>query len=171
MAAATSKAESAAAAGAAEEMVITRRFEAPRELVFEAWSKAEHLREWFVPFYGSVPYCTVDFRVGGRFHFCMRFKKRDIWGIGEYCEIVALEQIVYVDRFADEHGNPVPPSHYGFSAAHPAATLVTVTFAEHGRNTLLTLRQAIPEAVPERQACEQGWREMFDRLAAHVTVR
>lgn len=158
-------------AGATEEIVVTRRFDAPQELVFEAWSKAEHLMQWFVPLSGSVPQCTVDFRVGGRFHLCMRFPGQEIWVLGEYREIVAPERIVYVDRFADKHGNPVPPSHYGMSAPHPAETQVRVTFSAQGAGTVVTLRHDFPAAAAEREDCEQGWREMFERLAAHAARR
>lgn len=161
----------APAAGAVEEIVVTRSFDAPRERVFEAWSTAEHLVQWFAPMSGSVPHCTVDFRVGGRFHLCMRFPGQDIWVLGEYREIAAPERIVYMDRFADEHGNPVPPSRYGMSTRHPAETLVRVTFSAQGAGTLLTLRHDFPGAAAERDDCEQGWREMFKRLAVHTARR
>jgi uncharacterized protein YndB with AHSA1/START domain len=93
---------------------------------------------------------------------------RDIWGIGVYREIVEPERIVYTDAFADAEGNPVPPAHYGMSSGHPPETLVTVTFAEHKGKTKLTLRHSILESVEEREGTEQGWDEMFDRLAAEL---
>ena len=114
-------------------IVITRVFDAPRELVFAAWTRPEHLLRWWAPKGCSTPHCKVDLRPGGSFHYCMRTPEgRDIWGLGVYREIVAPERIVYVDSFADAQGNPVPPSDYGMSDGHPAETLVTVTFAEHG---------------------------------------
>jgi uncharacterized protein YndB with AHSA1/START domain len=148
------------------EIVITREFDAPRALVFQAWSKAEHLVEWWAPQGATTPYCTIDFRVGGKLHFCMRLADgRDIWGFGHFREIVFPERIVYLDAFADAQGNPVPPTHYGFSAAHPAESLVTVTFAEHGGSTRLTLRHAVGDGVPEQSDMRQGWNQMFDKLA------
>ena len=148
------------------DVVITRIFDAPRALVFDAWSKPEHLLRWWAPEGCTTPHCTVDLRVGGKFHFCMRMPDgKDIWGLGVYREIVRPERIVYTDSFADAQGNPVPPSHYGASPSYPAETLVAVTFAEHQGKTKLTLHHAIPRQVLERDGMEQGWNQMLDRLA------
>ncbi len=159
----------AAASEAESEIVITRVFDAPRPLVYQAWSRPEHLVRWWAPQGCTTPHCTVDFRLGGKFHFCMRLPGgRDIWGLGINREIVVPQRIVYIDTFADAQGNPVPPSHYGMSAAHPAESLVTVTFDELAGKTRLTLRHAITVTVPERGAMAQGWAEMLDRLVAEL---
>jgi uncharacterized protein YndB with AHSA1/START domain len=148
------------------ELVVTRVFDAPRELVFDAWTRPEHLQRWWAPKGCTTPYCKVDLRPGGIFHFCMRLPEgREIWGRGVFKEVVRPERIVYVDSFADEQGNPVPPSRYGMSTEHPSETLVTITFKEQGAGTRLTLRHAFPDHVPERDATRQGWTEMLDRLA------
>ncbi len=151
---------------AGSDLVITRVFDAPRSLVFEAWTQPEHLMRWWAPKGCTTPHCKVDLRPGGVFHFCVRLPEgRDIWGIGIYREIVRPERIVYTDSFADANGNPVPPAHYGMSPGYPAETLVTVTFAEQGGKTLLTLRHSLPGAFPERDGMQQGWTQMLDRLA------
>jgi uncharacterized protein YndB with AHSA1/START domain len=148
------------------DIVLTRVFDAPRELVFRAWTESEHLMRWWAPKGCTTPFCQVDLRPGGKFHYCMRLPEgRDIWGMGVYREVVAPSLLVYTDSFADAQGNPVPPAHYGMSAGHPAESLVTVTFEEHGSKTKLTLRHAIPVSVEERRGTEQGWGEMLDRLA------
>jgi len=160
---------SAPAAESGRDLVITRVFDAPRELVFKAWTEPERLMRWWAPSGCTTPFCTVDLRVGGAFHYCMRMPEgQDIWGIGVYREIVEPERIVFTDAFANAEGNPVPPAHYGMSASHPAETLVTVTFAEHEGRTKLTLRHSILESVEERGGTQQGWTEMFDQLAAYV---
>jgi uncharacterized protein YndB with AHSA1/START domain len=152
-----------------DEIVITRIFDAPRALVFEAWTQPEHLMRWWAPKDCTTPACTVDLRLGGAFHFCMRMADgQEIWALGIYREIVAPERIVYTDTFADAEGNQVPPSHYGMSASHPAETLVTVTFADHDGGTKLTLRNSFPASVAERGATAQGWGEMLDRLAGEL---
>src|SRR5712691_10908924 len=69
---------------------------------------------------------------------------QDYWGRGVYREIVEPERIVYLDSCADEEGTPVEPAHYGMSPGHPAETLVTVTFTEHGGTTKVTLHHASP---------------------------
>ena len=153
-------------ASSEREIVITRIFDAPRELVFKAWTDPKHLMHWWAPKGCTTPFCKVDLHPGGSFHYCIRLPEgRDIWGLGVYREIVAPERITYLDSFADAQGNPVPPTRYGMSASHPAETLVTVTFKEHEGKTRLTLRHAIPVSVEERKGTEQGWSDMLDRLA------
>jgi uncharacterized protein YndB with AHSA1/START domain len=85
---------SAAIDTASRELTITRIFDAPRALVFEAFSKAEHLKRWFAPDGFTVPDCEMDFRVGGTYRLCMRGLGRDHWVHGIYREIVKPERIV-----------------------------------------------------------------------------
>lgn len=156
----------------AQEIVITRVFDAPCELVFKAWTDPERLMRWFAPKGCEMPFCRIDLRIGGVFHYCMRMSEgRDIWGIGIFREIVEPERIVYTDAFADADGNQVPPTHYGLSASHPAQTTVTVTFAEHGGKTRLTLQHSIPDSTEEREGTKQGWMQMLDRLAEALAAR
>jgi uncharacterized protein YndB with AHSA1/START domain len=153
------------------DLVITRVFHAPRSLVFKAWTEPERLMRWWAPKGCTTPYCTVDLRPGGKFHYCMRVPEgREIWALGVYREVVVPERIVYIDSFADAEGNPVSPKHYGMSDSHPAEMLVTVLFSDHEGGTKVTLRHSIPESVEERTGTEQGWNEMLDRLADLVSV-
>lgn len=152
-----------------QDIVLSRVFGAPRELVWKAWTEADRLMRWWAPDGCTTPACTVDLRPGGSFHYCMRMPDGlEIWGIGIYDEIVELERIVYTDAFADADGNVVPPSHYGMSAEHPAESLVEITFEERDGGTRVTLRHSIPTTTPERGATEQGWNEMLDRLAEEL---
>ncbi len=154
------------------EFVISRVFDAPRSRVFKAWTDPELLKRWWAPKNFTTPFCKVDLRPGGVFHYCMRSPEgQDIWGIGVYREIVEPERIVYTDSFADAEGNPVPPAHYGMSSSHPPETLVTVTFVEQEGKTKLTLRHSIHESVEEREGTQQGWTEMLDRLADLLAPR
>ncbi|RJP69981.1 MAG: SRPBCC domain-containing protein [Candidatus Abyssobacteria bacterium SURF_17] len=151
-------------------VVITRVFDAPRELVFKAWTEPERLMRWWGPKGFTTPFCKTDLRVGGVIHYCMRSPEgRDFWGKGVYREIVEPERIVCTDFFVDEKGNPVPATHYGMSPSWPAEMLVTVTFAEHGGKTKLTLRHDLgPVPDSERDMCQQGWSESFDKLAEYL---
>jgi uncharacterized protein YndB with AHSA1/START domain len=95
---------------------------------------------------------------------------RDFWSKGVYREIVEPKRIVCTDVFADEHGNRVDPTHYGMSPSWPSEALITVTFAEDEGKTKLTLHHAVGSAsATEREMCQQGWAESFDRLAGYVT--
>jgi uncharacterized protein YndB with AHSA1/START domain len=160
-----------AGAGAAEgEVVITRIFDAPLELVWKAWTEPERVMRWWGPQGYTIPYCTIDLRTGGVMHFCMRSAEgQEIWCGGVFHEVVEPERIVSTSYFSDEQGNVVRPERYGMSAAWPAETLVTVTFADLDGRTLVTLQQRVgPVPADERASAQQGWIETFDRLAEYV---
>ncbi|MBI2756896.1 MAG: SRPBCC domain-containing protein, partial [Chloroflexi bacterium] len=71
------------------EISITRTFEAPRELVFRAWTEPERLMRWWGPKVFTTPYCTVDLRPGGVWHYCFRSPDgQDSWGRAVYREVV-----------------------------------------------------------------------------------
>ena len=153
----------------AEQVLITRVLDAPRDVVFKTWTDCNRLMSWWGPKGFTTPFCKTDPRPEGVFHYCMRSSEgKDYCGKSVYREIVEPERIVFTDAFADAEGNQVSPAHYGMSASHPAETLVTVTFAEHEGRTKLTLRHSILESVEERGGTQQGWTEMFDQLAAYV---
>ena len=76
-------------------LVKTRIFDAPREIVFEAWTRAEHLVNWWGPNDFTLPFCEIDFREGGSYRFCMRSPEgEDYWVWGEYREIDEPGRIV-----------------------------------------------------------------------------
>jgi len=148
------------------EILITRIFDAPRELVWRAWTSPEHLMGWWGPKDYTSPACKMDFRVGGTYLFCMRSPEgQDFWSTGEYREIVPLERIVFTDSFADEQGNVVSPKHYGMGDDFPQELVVTVTFENlNGKTRMTMIHTGIP-AGEHREGAQQGWEESFDKLA------
>lgn len=148
------------------ELVITRVFDAPRELVWKAWTDPERMMQWWGPKGFTSPACKIDLRVGGVYLYCMRSPEgKDYWSTGVYQEILPLERIVCTDSFADETGNVVPASHYGMGSDLPMEMLVTVTFEEHGGKTTMILRHVgFPEGTMTEMA-KAGWNESFDKLA------
>jgi uncharacterized protein YndB with AHSA1/START domain len=113
------------------ELVIMRVFDAPRDLVWKAWTRPENIKKWWGPKNFTAPVCKIDLSVGGAYLYCMRSPEgQDYWSTGIYREIVAPERIVCTDSFADENGKPVPASHYGMGEDWPAELLVRVTFEE-----------------------------------------
>ncbi len=149
-----------------QELVITRIFDAPRELVWKAWTDPERVKRWWGPKGFTAPVCKIDLRVGGKYLYCMRSPEgKDYWSTGVYREIVPLERIVSTDSFADEKGNVVPVSYYGMSGEWPLELLVTVTFEEHEGKTKLTLRHVGIPAGENSKLAQQGWNESFDKLA------
>jgi uncharacterized protein YndB with AHSA1/START domain len=148
-----------------QELVITRIFVAPRDLVFKAWTEPERMKRWFGPKGFTLPFCKIDLRPGGAYHYCMRSPEgKDYWGTGVYREIVKPERIVCTDNFADEKGKTVSPRQYGMSPDWPEEALITATFNEHSRKTQFTLRHAPLKPGPERDMCQQGWNESLDKL-------
>lgn len=149
-----------------QELVITRVFDAPRELVWKAWTEPDRLMQWWGPKGFTAPVCQIDLRVRGKYLNCMRSPEgKDYWSTGVYREIIPLERIVCTDSFADEHGNVVPATHYGMSPDFPLEMLVTVTFEEHEGNTTMTLRHAGFPPGQDQDMAEAGWNESFDKLA------
>jgi uncharacterized protein YndB with AHSA1/START domain len=150
-------------------LVIERTFDAPRELVWKAWSEPERFMRWWGPKEYSCPACKIDFRVGGSWLACMRSADgQDIWSTGVYREIVPQERIVCTDNFADAEGNVVPASHYGIDGDFASEMIITVTFEESNGKTKMTLRHdGLPAEMGE--GANQGWNESFDKLAAELT--
>ena len=148
-----------------EGLVITRVFDAPRELVWKAWTEPEHLMRWLGPKGFTTPVCKIDLRVGGEYLNCMRSPEgQEFWSKGIFREVVAPKQLVMIGSLADEEGNIVPASHYGMSGDWPLETLITVTFEEDDGKTKLTLRLVAP-AGKDRDMAGVGWNESFDKLA------
>ncbi len=145
---------STATRSAERELVITRVFDAPRPLVFKAWTEPEHLVRWWGPQGFTTPSCTMDVRPGGAFRLCMRSPEgTDHWLRGVYREVVEPERLVCTWAWEDAEGRP----------GHE--TVLTVTFAEQGAKTQLTLHQAVFESVTARDAHQEGWTSALDRLA------
>jgi uncharacterized protein YndB with AHSA1/START domain len=137
---------------AQHELVITRTFDAPRALVFKAWSTAEHAVRWFGPKNFTCPHCKIDFRVGGAYRACICSPEgKEYWMRGIYREIVEPERIEFTFAW-EEDGD------------RGRENLITVTFAEHGDQTRMTFRQAFFESISERDSHNEGWSECFDRL-------
>jgi uncharacterized protein YndB with AHSA1/START domain len=156
------------------ELVITRTFDAPRKLVFQAFSESSRLAEWWGPKGLEITVSRLDFRPGGVFHYSMTAPDGTVmWARMVYREIVPPERIVWVNSFADEAGNLVPVP---FGDEWPPEMLCTVTLAEQDGNTLLTLR-VIPVNASELQtvtfgeqhdSMREGFGGTFDKLDDHL---
>ena len=138
------------------EVTITRVYDAPARLLFEAYSKPEHIRKWFGPKGWPVTRCEMDFRVGGSFRFAMTGpsgRQNTPFG-GEYREIVPNRKIVYDN---------------GFETKGAGRMLVTVTFDEKHGKTTLTIHTLF-ESIAMRNShmsrgYEQGTNSGLDQLS------
>jgi uncharacterized protein YndB with AHSA1/START domain len=146
-----------AAHAADRELIMTRIFDAPQDLVFEVWTEPKHLVNWWGPNDFTLPFCEVDFRTGGSYRLCMHSPEgEDHWVWGSYREIVEPERIVFTWDREDLDGNPRSKS------------VVTVTFEAVEEKTRFTLRQGIFEFAGDCAEHQGGWTECLNRLARYV---
>ena len=135
------------------ELVITRVFDAPRALVFKAWTEAERVKQWLAPHGFTIPACEADVRPGGSWRQCMRDPKGvDLWLGGVYREVVEPERLVFTHAWDEDGGK------------RGRETLVTVTFTERGGKTEMIFRQSGFESAESRDGHQDGWNECFERL-------
>jgi len=98
-------AKGADAGSAGQGFFVARDFDAPREMVFKAWTEQDRLKHWWGPRGFTTPFCEIDLRPGGVFLFCMRSPEgRDSWGRSVFREIVVPERLVLAMSFADAEG-------------------------------------------------------------------
>ena len=122
------------------DFVLTRVFDAPRELVFRTMTEGAHLQKWWGP-----KGCTIDvlehtLHVGGAFHYAMRFGAVvAVYGKFTYREITPVERIIFTNGFADAEGNRV---HYQAIPTWPLEVLNTITLTEADGKTSMTLHSA-----------------------------
>lgn len=150
---------------------ITRVFNAPRTLVWKAWTDPKHFMQWWGPKNFTCPFAVIDFRVGGKYRNCMRSPEgKDFWTTGEYRDIIPMERIVYTDCFSDENGNVVHASYYEMPGDDwPLEMMVTVTFEDLNGKTRMILRHIGHPAGRMGEMANMGWNESFDKLAEVIS--
>ncbi len=152
---------------------MTREFDAPRELVFKAWSEPERLAKWWGPKGFTIEVKKLDFRAGGQFHYAMRNKDSVTFGKFVYRDIQTPERIVFVNSFADELGNIIPPP---FPDPWPTEMLNTVTLTERNGKTVLNLRVVPINANAQEEqtfleghpSMHEGYGGTFDQLEEYL---
>ena len=142
------------------ELVITRVIDAPRALVFKAWTQPEHVVRWWGPRGFTYIGSAMDIRVGGAYRLGMRSPAgTEHWKRGVYREILEPERIVFTFAWETPGG----------SLSHELLT--TITLDELGAKTRLTLRQTGFETEEWRDSHEHGWTSTLDRFADYVMAQ
>ena len=144
-----------------QELITMRMFDAPREVMFKAWTEPERLKRWWGPKGFTNPVCEVDARPGGAIRIDMRAPDGVVYPMtGTFVEIVKPERLVFISAALDNNGEPL------------FEVLNTVTFAAEGDKTRLTLHARVSkvrgEAAPYLAGMEEGWSMSLDRLADEV---
>lgn len=143
------------------EIVMTRAFDAPRDLVFEVWTKPEHVRHWWGPRSSSMIHCEADVRPGGSWRYVTREENGDeVPFCGVYREVTPPERLVYTEIY------DVEP----FNTGDPAVN--TVTFTEEDGRTIMTCTTLCPSKEVRDyilgSGMEIGAAESYNRLAEHL---
>jgi uncharacterized protein YndB with AHSA1/START domain len=168
--------EEKATGGTATELVITRTFNAPRDLVFKVWTEAEHLTHWWGPKGFALGVAKLELRPGGVFHYSMRNDEGfEMWGKFVYREITAPEKLTYVSSFSDAEGNTVRAF---FSNTWPLEVFNTLTFTEQDGKTTVTLRGGPINATEEEikfyesmhESMHQGFAGTFGQLDEYLAT-
>lgn len=142
------------------ELVVTRTLDAPRALVFRAWTDPAQLVRWWGPEGFTTPECKMDVREGGAWRTCMRSPDGNDYKVrGIYREIVKPERLVFTWAWEDDSG----------ATGHE--TVVTVTLAERDGRTQLRLAHRIFESKKARDMHQQGWVSVLNCLAAYLAER
>jgi uncharacterized protein YndB with AHSA1/START domain len=159
MAATTSSGTATVTLPADEQILITREFDAPKDLVYEAWTTPELVRRWWSGKRGAVTSAEIDLRVGGRWRYVMETEGGfEVAFNGEFREIVPTERIVTTEVYEGVPADQVPEED----------VVNTVTFAEaDGRTTLTILSQCPSKEVRDMiidSGMEAGMQESMDQL-------
>lgn len=160
---------------AAKEFAVAREFDAPRDLVWKAWTETDRLSRWWGPKGFTMLSCTIDLRPGGVFHYGMRAPDGGtMWGKWVFREIAAPERLVFLSSFSNEKGETTRAP---FSADWPLEVHSTLTLAESAGRTVVTMRGRPHGATDaERRLFEsffgsmrQGWGGTLDQLEAYLS--
>jgi uncharacterized protein YndB with AHSA1/START domain len=158
---------------ATKPFVLTRTFSAPRQLVWDVWTREEHLKKWFGPAGVEVISAKVDLRPGGLFHYGMKTPAGVMWGKWMFKDVMPPEKLVVVVSFSNENAgltrHPLAPS-------WPMHTLSTTTFADQGDKTEMTLVWEPYEATADevaafdagRPGMAAGWGGTMATLDAYL---
>jgi uncharacterized protein YndB with AHSA1/START domain len=153
--------------------IISRTFNAPRDLVWKAWTDSQHM-SWWGPKGVTIHHAKLDLRPGGLFHYCMKTPEgREMWGKWAIREIVKPERLVFVNSFSDEAGGL---TRHPMSPHWPLELLSTVTFVAQGDKTLLTVQWLPLNATDierktfdeSHESMKNGWGGTLDRLAEYL---
>ena len=135
------------------ELVITRTFDAPRELVFKAWTEPERIKQWLAPRGFKIPVAEGELRPGGKWRQSMVAPDgMQLWLGGVYKEIIPPERLVFTHAWDDPTGKPGPE------------TTCTVILTERGGKTEMQFRQGPFPTADSKAQHNDGWSQCFDRL-------
>ncbi len=158
------------------EFSFARTFDAPRALVWKAWTNAEALSQWWGPKGAAIRVIAFDLRPGGMFHYAMAFQDQEMFGRFIYREIAAPERLAFVSSFSDAAGGITRAPFQQLDGKWPLEVLNVVTFSEEGGRTTVSLRGGPVNASEDERAMyesatasmQQGFGGAFDKLDEYL---
>jgi uncharacterized protein YndB with AHSA1/START domain len=157
------------------DLVVTRIFAAPIDLVWKAWTEPEYVMRWWGPDYFTSPSAKMDFREGGTSLVCMRapehFGGQDMYSTWVYQKIVPMERIEFIQNLADKDGNLIDPAEIGMPPEFPRDTRTVVTFKDlgNGKTEMTVTEYNMPTADSEMgKNAELGLNQSLDKLAVSL---
>jgi uncharacterized protein YndB with AHSA1/START domain len=148
-----------------DEVLITREFNAPRELVFEAWSDPKHLKHWYAPEGAAITITKFEFRPGGEFvHSIHNDEMKGCFVVGTFLEISIPDKIVYELYAVDKDGKFAHPAELGMDPEWPSKATVSVYFEAIGNKTRVTLHHAVSLPLAKKTGAYPSWLSMLNKL-------
>jgi uncharacterized protein YndB with AHSA1/START domain len=144
-----------------KEVNITRLIDAPRDIVFRAWTDTKHVAQWWGPEGFTNPVCEMDVKTGGSILIHMKGPDGTIYPMsGKFREISEPGKLTFSSMALDEAGMPL------------FEVLNTITFSSKGEQTELKVHAVVTSetdaAAPYLEGMDEGWKQTLDRLAKHA---
>ena len=160
------------------DLVVTRIFAAPVDLVWKAWTNPEYVMRWWGPDHFTSPSAKIDFREGGTSLVCMRapedFGGQDMYSTWVYQKIVPLKRIEFIQNLADKDGNQIDPVEIGMPPEFPRDIRTVVTFKDlgNGKTEMTVTEYNMPAADTELgKNAELGLNQSLDKMAVSLGSR
>ena len=157
-----------------QDFVISRTFDAPRDVMWKAWTEPERMGQWFGPKGVTIFHSKNDLRPGGVYLYGMRTPDgKDMWGKWTYREITKPQRMVFVNSFSDKDRGV---TRHPLNKDWPLEMLTTIEFAEDKGKTTVTVRWSPLNATEaerntfnsNRDGMKQGWTGTFEKLEAYL---
>ncbi len=153
----------------ARDLVVSRLFDAPVEVVWQVWTEPELVKRWWGPNHFTAPVAEIDFREGGVSLVCMRppqeYGGQDMYSTWTYTKIEPLRRIEYIQNMADADGKRVDPSTLGLPADFPEDVRTVVTFEPRGTQTAMTITQYGMLLGSMDENAKLGLNQCLDKMA------
>lgn len=155
-----------------QDLVFTRVFDIPVELVWKGWTDPELVMLWWGPANFISPLCEIDFREGGQYLFCMRAPKeyggQDYYSTGVYTKIVPMERLEFTQNLSDKDGNVIDPAQVGMPRDFPKDIKFVIEFKAQGDQTELTITEYDWTIGQMSENSVIGMNQSLDKFAASI---